>query len=309
MAARSRRFQLAVTAPMPVRHSSVGSSRAMTKRSKYVLSREELSLLKEILAIPTQSRKEGLLVSWIIRHAARKGWSWNVDASFNVYLAKGQPAPDGCYPCLCAHTDSVHEVETLTVVERGERLIALDQDGNQTGLGGDDKAGVYIALQLLDRLDVAKAAFFVSEEIGCVGSRASDAAFFEDVGYVIQWDSPCNDIVTYTCDGTQLFPDSGEFHDILMKALESHGATNFQHHPYTDVSILKRRLEVPCLNLPAGYFRMHSRAEYVHVPSVANSVALGMELLRALGCRRFEYRSTDEPGEPAHPVGFLQTHG
>lgn len=249
------------------------------------------------------------MVEWLLRYCAARGLSCQLDPSFNVYIAKGELARGEFCPCVSAHLDTVHEPHPIQVIQEGDRLMALDQDHRRCGLGGDDKAGVFICLALLARLPVLKAAFLVAEEIGCQGSRACDEDFFADVGYVMEFDSPGDDILTYTCDGTQLFPDEGEFHDILLPILKAHGVINWQHHPYTDVSVLKRKFNFPCLNLPAGYFWMHSHEEYVLVPAVANSLALGVDLIDAFGHRHYHYAATDKPGMPAFNVRGLRTHG
>jgi tripeptide aminopeptidase len=211
------------------------------------------------------------------------------------------------YPCVSAHLDTVHEPQPIQVVQEGDRLWALDKDHRRTGLGGDDKAGIFICLQLIEKIAKIKAAFFVAEEIGCQGSRACNDQFFDDVGYVMAFDSPGDNILTYTCDGTQLFPDEGLFHDTMLPILKAHGVTDWQHHPYTDVSVLKRKFDFPCLNLPAGYFRMHSGEEYVLLTAVANGIALGKNLISAFGHRHYRYLATDKKGRPALNVSGLCT--
>jgi putative aminopeptidase FrvX len=57
-------------------------------------------------------------------------------------------------------------------------LKAYNDLGNPTGIGGDDKCGVYACLELLKELPNLKAAFFVSEETGCHGSKKADPNFF-----------------------------------------------------------------------------------------------------------------------------------
>jgi hypothetical protein len=54
---------------------------------------------------------------------------------------------------------------------------AYDNDGAPTGIGGDDKCGVFACLTLLKELPYVKAAFFVSEETGCHGSLKADPRF------------------------------------------------------------------------------------------------------------------------------------
>jgi putative aminopeptidase FrvX len=264
-----------------------------------------------LLAVPTKTWREERLIKWLIAYFKTKGWEWYEDKSHNLYVTKGTLVNGERYPCVAAHTDSVHEHEKVTIEEDGDRLIAISELGDQTGLGGDDKSGVYICLELLERLPVLKAAFFVCEEIGCVGSRACDPTFFHNVGYLMEFDSPCDDILTYTCDGTQLFPDSGRFHDILLPIVKAHGVTNWQHHPYTDVSVLKRKFGFPCLNLPAGYFRMHSTSEYVVVSAVSNGIKLGLNLIQAFGLEQYRYEAPERytTSRPALPVTGLMCHG
>jgi hypothetical protein len=64
---------------------------------------------------------------------------------------------------------------------------------------------VYISLQLVSKFDKIKAAFFVEEEIGMQGSKELDKDFFNDVAYVIGWDSPDLIRAAWKCSGTQLF--------------------------------------------------------------------------------------------------------
>ena len=73
--------------------------------------------------------------------------------------------------------------------------------GSPTGIGGDDKAGVFICLQLLEKFDVIKGFFPVAEETGCHGSRGANEEFFKDVGYAIQFDSTENDTMSLSLMG------------------------------------------------------------------------------------------------------------
>jgi tripeptide aminopeptidase len=272
-----------------------------------------IALLKEILATPTYSRLEFMMVGWLISYLTRCGYTYQVDPIGNIYVTKGVA---DVYPCLAAHTDSAHMPEEVTIVQMGDRLIALDQDSEQTGLGGDDKSGIFICLELLAKFDVVKVAFFVSEEIGCIGSKACvnsslGQEFFSDVGYVMEFDSPCDTILTYSCDGVQLFPDEGPFTSIFWPILKEYGVVNWQHHPYTDVAVLKRAFTFPCLNLPAGYFRMHSKHEYVSLCAVSYAIEFGSKLLTALGLTRYHFLAKESKysHSPLMEVTGLRTHG
>lgn len=65
------------------------------------------------------------------------------------------------------------------------------------GIGADDKNGIWICLKCLEDFKAVKCAFFVQEEIGCIGSGHADMSFFSDCRFVIQCDRKGNgDMVT-----------------------------------------------------------------------------------------------------------------
>lgn len=267
-------------------------------------------LLKQVLAVPTQSGQEDQLIMFLLRHFQGKGFRFHVDQKLNIYVTKGHIVEGEAYPCFAAHTDSVHPVQPVTIVRAGDKLTAQDSQGQPCGLGGDDKAGVFICLEMLEKFPVCKAVFFVEEEIGYRGSQASDPKWFEDVGYFIEFDSPCATIMTYRCCGLQLFPDDGPFSEALVPRAKKYGMTRWQNHPYTDVLPIKERSDFPCLNLPAGYYKMHSSEEYVLITAVANTISMTIDLVRALGHKRYVFpNDARRKSRPAFEVTALDCSG
>jgi len=242
-------------------------------------------LLQEILAVPTHYRHTTLMVAWLQSKLLACGIPFYTDRLGNIYATKGRT--NGFYPAVCSHTDSVHPVRPMNVVEEDGCFVAYDEDGSRIGLGGDDKAGVYVCIELLLSMPVLKAAFFVDEEIGCLGSRQADPAFFEDVGYCIEFDSPNNDILSFSCDGAQLCEENGALLKVAEPLLTKFGAVKWQYHPYTDVAQLRRKFDFECLNLPCGYYHMHSEHEYVRIEDTARALEMGKNLIQALGCNRY----------------------
>ena len=119
--------------------------------------------LKELLSIPTKTWEEERLIKYLISHFEEKGYKYEKDDLGNLYVTKGV---SDYYPLVLAHTDSVHDIEEMVVKEeylpnsQGESKLALKaytkEDGSPTGIGGDDKAGVFICLELLKKLDNIK---------------------------------------------------------------------------------------------------------------------------------------------------------
>lgn len=263
---------------------------------------EKLNRLKDVLSVPTYSRDEVLMIEYLKGVLSEKGYNYQVDDIGNIYVTKGVAE---WYPCFVAHTDTVHKVNpNLMVVQlqEGNKTILTGIDSKTmkpSGIGGDDKCGVYLCLEMLDTLDNVKVALFVSEEIGCVGSRQADPEFFSNVGYAIQYDSPEGDSMSMTLMGKSLFGKTSEFGQKVGGLITEHGITHWERHPYTDIWPLMEKFGFSCLNLAAGYHRYHTANEYVVVEEVQNSFELGLRLHEILG-ENFYERIEDN----VNPYGF-----
>jgi putative aminopeptidase FrvX len=222
---------------------------------------------------------------------------YQVDKMGNVYATK-QTDDIEYFPCVVAHTDTVHELDTINIREMmlpndqkelKPALKAFNNEGLPTGIGGDDKCGVYVCLELLKSLPNVKAAFFVSEETGCHGSKKADKKFFSNVGYVIQFDAPGNWMVSEYCMGTQLFDKKSEFFEkcdsVLTEGFQNRN--KYQSHPYTDVYALKNLFDFSCINFAVGYYNYHTPNEYVIVEDVFNTLDIGKKMIENLGCKKY----------------------
>jgi len=254
---------------------------------------QDLEFLKQVLSVPTKSRQEGLMVEFLTNYLKEKNYDFYVDGMSNIYVTKQTSESVEFFPCVVSHTDTVHKLDTINVVQeylpnaQGEIKLALKAYNNMdepTGIGGDDKCGIFACLSLLEMVPNLKVAFFVSEEIGCVGSLQSDKSFFENVGYGIQFDAPENWMVTQYCYGQTLFEQSTEFFEKCQPhLLEYMPHFMCQSHPYTDVYSLRKMFDFNCINFSCGYYDYHTRNEYVVVEDLYNSILLGQKLIETLG--------------------------
>ncbi|MGA2501776.1 MAG: hypothetical protein ABSH20_28885 [Tepidisphaeraceae bacterium] len=156
-------------------------------------------------------------------------------------------------------------------------------------------------LELLERVENISVALFAAQEVGAVGARNVRADFFERVGWLMEFDCPGAGLLSYTCGGERLFRNDGEFIKRALPALKRPGATKWQHHPFSDVMVLRQRFPLECLNLSAGYHCWHRDNEHANLAEVAAAVALGEELVRALGEQRYSFRR-GEPESPCPPM-------
>jgi len=258
-------------------------------------------LLKDVLSIPTKTYKEDLMIEFLVKYLTENKYPFYLDDMGNIYVTKQEDSTIEYFPCVVSHTDTVHKIDVINIREenlpneQGDiklSLKAYNDSGDITGIGGDDKCGVYACLELLKELPNLKVAFFVSEETGCHGSKNADTSFFNNVGYAIQFDAPGNSMVSEYCMGTQLFERSGEFFATCDKVLTEtfNKDRKYQSHPYTDVYALKQKFDFSCINFAIGYYDYHTPNEYVVVEDVYNGIQTGLELITELGCKKYSFK-------------------
>jgi len=261
----------------------------------------DLEFLKELMSVRSSTYKEELMVQYICDWLDKEGIPYVVDDMMNVYATKTSEGYEGkLYPCMVAHTDTVHHFEDEIHVREEMlpnrqkqaklSLKAYDPDGLPVGIGGDDKCGVYGALVSLRDLPHVKGAFFVSEETGCWGSRKASPEFFSDVAYAIQLDAPSNYMVTEVCSGIRLFDRNSDFYriadEVLSESFEHH---EFMIHPYTDVSQLKKKFDFSCINFSCGYYNYHTKNEYVVIEDLQIAIHTAHEMINRLGYTKHTY--------------------
>ena len=172
-------------------------------------------------------------------------------------------------PMLCVHLDTINthrnknELSLLDIVEK-EGIISLHIDSNASCLGADDRAGVWIALQIMNNINngvISKNSysigFFCDEEIGGIGSGAcSKEMDLSCVSAYIGLDRRNTtigqkEVATYGCDNKELLQ--------ICKAygyIETSGS-------FTDASNLSNNSNIACINLSIGYNMEHTQREYL----------------------------------------------
>lgn len=206
------------------------------------------------------------MFAYLIRQAKINDWHYFVDNG-NIYIEKG--TGDYNYetvPCVVAHMDTVHKItQNLTVYETGfgELFGMNDYTVKPTGIGGDDKVGIFLALECLRKFDNIKVAFFRDEEVGCVGSGLARVDFFKNCSFILQGDRNGNHDFIIDAAGTEL--SSKLWQDAIQPTIKKFGY-DFEFGSVTDVMQLKE-LDVECVmaNVSCGYYNAHTENEYVNI--------------------------------------------
>lgn len=229
-----------------------------------------MKLLKKLYRISSPSRQEDDMLLFIKSLLAGANISYSTDKSGNIYAVKGKAKT---YPCVVCHVDEVHKVRSngYSVVETDGIIYGLNKSTmSYEGIGADDKNGIWVCLKALSEFDILKCAFFVSEEIGCIGSSAADMAFFDDCRYVLQCDRKGSSDFITNASGTELCSK-----DFIKDANIGKFGYSEANGMMTDVMTLKENgLKVSCCNISCGYYNPHSNNEMTRISDLRNCYEL-----------------------------------
>jgi di/tripeptidase len=215
---------------------------------------------------------------YIQANLQRMGVHYQVDKSGNIIARKGAPIAG-----IIAHMDTVHRIHA------GQSLVPVNVNGKitgvlypamvQSGIGGDDKAGIWVALQSIERCPDVLAVFTVEEETGCVGARSLDLDVFAGLRFLIQFDRRGrNDIAVSYCGSPTVSP---AWLDWAVPWLRESGHDTQVPGGMTDVlHLAERGVGCSCINFSAGYYNPHRDDEYICLATLGRCVRLGEKLIR-----------------------------
>ena len=160
----------------------------------------------------------------------------------------------GVLPLICVHTDVHGAVSPPAVAVINGVVVSA---GDTKCLGADDRAGVWIALEMIKRGRVDfNYAFFSGEETGCIGSHTF--SLIEDLSnyscFIGLDKSGYDDVATYGYDSDELI---GIFEDIGYVRVPG---------TVSDCSVLSAASgTIPCVNLSVGYTNEHTKKERLNI--------------------------------------------
>lgn len=174
---------------------------------------------------------------------------------------------------LVAHLDTVHrEIPRIICYSSDKRYMMSPQ-----GIGGDDRAGVYMILQIIQS-QRCHVLFCEDEEIGGHGAKAfTHSGIAVDVHYIVEMDRRRdNDAVFYECDNP-------EFTKFVCSFGFSEEAGSF-----SDISVIAPHLKRAAVNLSAGYYCEHRQHEVIDCMAMRNNIERIKQML-AIETNDFPY--------------------
>ena len=211
-----------------------------------------------------------------------------ITSEYTVQKQKGFLYAEGRTPVLLvAHLDTVHRALPETICYSADGAVMMSPQG----IGGDDRAGVYMILRLIQSVH-CHVLFCEDEETGGCGARAfTKSGIVPDVNYIVELDRVGNnDAVFYQCRNRQFEQYINGFG--FQTAFGS----------FSDISILAPHLNLAAVNLSTGYYHAHQPGEYVRLDKVEELIGRVEKLLqtkteRLSYTQKFTARKLDEPND------------
>ena len=212
-----------------------------------------------------------------------------ITSEYTVQKQKGFLYAEGSTPVLLvAHLDTVHRALPETICYSADGTVMMSPQG----IGGDDRAGVYMILRLIQSSH-CHVLFCEDEEIGGHGARAfTKSGIKPDVNYIVELDRMgSNDAVYYNCKNEQF-----EQHICSFGFQTAFGS-------FSDISILAPKLDLAAVNLSTGYYHAHQPGEYVQLDKVEELIGRVEKLLQKK-TERFPYASKPMARKLNEPDGL-----
>lgn len=213
----------------------------------------------------------------------------------NVVNEDGFVFAKGDFPVLLvAHLDTVHDkLPTSILLDPNSYTLS-----SPNGIGGDDRCGVYMIFEVIKSYNCS-VLFCEDEEIGAVGAKKFTASKLSkelEFNYIIEFDRKgSNDAVFYDCDN----PD---FENFITEEFYQK-----EYGSFSDISVIAPYLGCAAVNLSCGYYKAHTKDEYVAIKEMKDSIdAACMILEKTTDQDKFEYIECEDTfyGSYSYGKGF-----
>ena len=221
----------------------------------------DYKLLEKLFKTPSISGKEQGVINIVTDELKKMNVDFQVDDLGNIYNTDRKNRP-----LLSAHMDTVQDDVDAILTS----LIEI-KNGKISGhgvIGGDDKCGIYIILDLLKNKHDINFIFSVQEEVGGIGIGEFvrfNEHLLDDIPYGLILDRQGNsDIICY-----DNYYGSQEFEDVLYGIGKVFG---FKPNSgiFSDADYLSDYFS--CANISVGYYNPHTAKEYVVLKDLQNSL-------------------------------------
>lgn len=217
-------------------------------------------------------------------------YAYLVECGYSPTSKDGFLYAKGAIPVLLvAHMDTVHKEQCKEIKKLSGKWTSPQ------GIGGDDRTGIFIIMNLVKELKCS-VLLCEDEEVGCIGAKKfvkTDYIKNLDVNYMIEFDRKgSNDAVFYSCDN----PEFTNFVTDFTGFKKAYGSCS-------DISVLMPASGIAAVNLSSGYYNAHTLTEYVVYDEMLDTIEAAKLLIREECEKPFEYIERKYTYEPSRYFG------
>ena len=258
----------------------------------------------EVFQVPATGN-ETKMALFIIEKLNKLDVTYFIDNYGNIAITKGKA---DSYPMFTAHIDTVHTYPNgYRAIETEGVIFAINNAGNQVGVSGDDKSGIYVCLRMLEVLPVLKVVFFSREESGGWGQKGFDKTFLNDCRFIGGVDRRGIEdfVTTYQGDRTV----SEEFMTDVQPLLTKY---NRKESTGMRTDALECKVGKVAFNMSAAYYEPHTSGEYVLADQLEETYQFCLEIAKK--CTKvYEYTAPKKvyiaPTYPTYPATNYSSQG
>lgn len=175
---------------------------------------------------------------------------------------------------LVAHLDTVHKTPAPPLCYSENKRFIMSPHG----VGGDDRCGVYMILQIVKELK-CHIVFCEQEEVGCVGAKKfTKSKIKPEVNYIIEFDRKgYDDAVYYDCGNKD------------FESLVTSFGFKTQSGSCSDISHIAPYLDRAAVNISSGYLNPHCLYEFIDMKYVEQNAETILDLIRKNQDKTFLY--------------------
>ncbi|MDR2697923.1 MAG: hypothetical protein LBB40_05555 [Holophagales bacterium] len=179
---------------------------------------------------------------------------------------------------LVAHMDTVHVGPPVDIIEDDGKI------SSPQGIGGDDRAGVWMVLQIIKEIKCHVLFCEDEERHGAGAKKFTHSGIRPEVNYLIELDRRgSNDAVFYSCDNQE-----------FIEFITSHGYEK-NHGTFSDISLVAPYLNIAAVNLSTGFYNEHALYESIDYRVVSENIIRTKKIILS-DSKEFLYRLDDHEG-------------
>ena len=197
-------------------------------------------------------------------------------------------------PFVCSHIDTVAESDDSKTIsyDSVSGILTAERNNKQCNLGADDGVGIWACIEIFKDFDIGLA-FFLDEEVGCIGSSNADPSILKNASYLIQLDRKGNEDIVFKSNYVDIA--SPTFMADIIPIMTKHGYKGVNGGMTDVVTLVENNIvSVSACNISCGYYKPHTKQEYIALKDMFRAINFAKDIISSLGNTVYEHVFEDK---------------